>query len=221
MTCARNSKLNLPQLNSCKICYITKIDGTSYFYLTEWRARLCVIADHKYDFVSFNLLEELPHDGTKTGNINATWRAVAKFLYASHHKDETYLSSFPEVGTAAMTSTTPCMPEIHTLTQTQKNSHRVLAKHTIRTTHIEAKKTSNMLRLSMDSLGIKTSGIHHNWCECCKHTATATVTRRKEHEAPPSWTVTAKHIMDISMKLNSICRHDHIPVTLTGMWAAC
>jgi len=35
MTCASNYKRNLPRLNRCKICYITKIYGRSYFWLIE------------------------------------------------------------------------------------------------------------------------------------------------------------------------------------------
>lgn len=147
MTWAKNSKLNFSRINIC-ICYnIAKIEEATSFLLKK-TTRLCDIADCTYDLVSFNLMKELPHDCTETGNINTIWTAVAKFLYASHHSDETYLNSHAgEVVTATRTSTTSCTPEIHPWHRLKK--HPQVAECLLNTSALQcqSKKTIDMLRL--------------------------------------------------------------------------
>jgi hypothetical protein len=62
-------KTELYQLNRCRICYMTKIDGRSYFQLTEITARLCGLADHRYNLVRFYWLEELSQDVPKMATL--------------------------------------------------------------------------------------------------------------------------------------------------------
>jgi hypothetical protein len=71
---------------------------------------------------------------------------------------------------------------------TSNKISRLLAQHKIKTVHIPAKKTTNMLRPVKDNVGLKTCGVYCIPCECGQvyvgQTSRTTEISRQEHEAP-------------------------------------